>query len=334
MARQIVTIAVVPRERFSLTKRSLESTLAHRPPGTELVYVDGGSPPLVRQYLEQQAARGRLRLVSTEKFVTPNFARNLALAHVRTKYLALVDNDVLVSPGWLERLVDCAETTGAWVTGPLCCQGEGPATRVHSAGGNAEISESGGRRTLDLRLRHAGQPPAQIGSLFVREPVGQVEFHAALLRTDMLQRQGGFDDQLASAGEHTDVCLLARQHGGEVYLEPGARVTYLPGAPLQAFDLPYFQLRWSETWNRASLDHFAAKWQLPADDPPLQALAVELAEHRRLPLEPYRRLLRLLGQPAARWVEQSLIAPVEEAVNRRRFPHPPDSTPQRWRRAA
>ncbi len=334
MAGQLVTIAVVPRERFSLTKRSLEGILAHRDPATDLVYIDGGSPPLVRQYLEQQAARQGLQLFSTEKYVAPNVARNLAVAQVRTKYVAFVDNDVLVSPGWLERLVDCAESTGAWIVAPVCCQGEPAATRIRTTGGSAPIVVSGGRRAFRERHRHRGRLLAQIAPTLARQPVGQVELHAALVRMDALARLGPLDERLTSAAEHTDLCLLTRQHGGEVYLEPGAVVTYLPPPPFEPFDLPYFQLRWSDAWNRATIARFRAKWLLPSDDPGLQALAERLADHRRLTLEPYRRLLRLLGRQPARWIERVFIAPIERAANRRRFPSAPRVADETWRRAA
>ena len=45
----------------------------------------------VRQYLEQQAARQGFRLLSTEKYVAPNVARNLAWSQSDTKYVAFVD---------------------------------------------------------------------------------------------------------------------------------------------------------------------------------------------------------------------------------------------------
>jgi hypothetical protein len=334
MAEQLVTIAVVPRERFSLTKRSLENVLAHRGPASGLVYVDGGSPPLVRQYLEQQAARCGFRLISTEKFVAPNVARNLAATLVRTKYLALVDNDVLVSPGWLEPLVDCAESTGAWVVGPVCCQGEPLAARIRSAGGTLELVERNGRRSLRQARRHHGQSLAEVGPTLAREPVGQVDLHAALVRTDVFHRLGPLDEGLLSATAHTDLCLRVRNGGGQVYLEPASVVTYLPPPPFEPFDLPYFQLRWSDAWNQATLRRFRRKWDLAADDPGLRALAERLAEHRRLTLEPCRRVLRLLGGKPARWLERMLIAPVEQALNRRKFPSARHDRRREWRRAA
>jgi glycosyltransferase involved in cell wall biosynthesis len=334
MAGQLVTIAVVPRERFSVAKRSLESVLAHRDSATDLIYIDGGSPPLVRQYLEQQAARHSFRLLSTERYVSPNVARNLAAAQVRTKYVAFVDNDVLVSPKWLERLVDCAESTDAWIVGPVCCQGEPVATTVRSTGATAEVIDSEGRPALVQQHRHDGRLLTEVASALARGPVGQVELHATLVRMDALSRLGPLDERLASAAEHTDLCLLSRRQGGAVYLEPGAVVTYLPPPPFEPFDLPYFQLRWSDAWNQATIRRFGAKWGLPADDPGLQTLGEQLDNHRRLTLEPYRRLLRWLGSKPAKWIERALIAPVEQATNRRRFPNAPQVAKEVYRRAA
>lgn len=320
MAAQRVTIAIVPRERFSLAQQSLQSVLEHRDPSTELVYIDGGSPPLVRQFLEQRAARHGFRLISTERYLSPNAARNLAAAQVRTKYLALLDNDVLVSPGWLEALVDCAETTGAWLVAPVCCSGSPNHAIVLDAGGAAEITTAAGQRSLHVETYHRGQRLANLAPQLRREAVGQVAFHAVLVRTSALADVGPFDEQLLSVAQQTDYCLRVREHGERVYLEPAAVVTHEPPPPFDAEDVEYFQLRWSDAWNRASIEHFRAKWNLATDDPALSALAQQLDAHRRLLLEPYRRVLRLFGNRPARWFENILIAPWEQAANRRRFP--------------
>ncbi len=333
MAQRRVTIAVVPGERFSLAPQSLASVLEHRDASAELIYIDGGSPPLVRQYLEQRAVRDGFRLISTEKYVSPNAARNLALAEVRSEYVAFVDNDVIATADWLAPLVDCAETTGAWAVGPVCCRREAGADVVHSAGGDAAIAKGPGGRALVLDEPHGGRPLPAASSSLRRCQVGQIAFRAALVRTSAFDQLGPLDERLLSAAQHTDFCLLARARGGTIYLEPKSMVTVVPPPPFEPADLDYFQLRWSDAWNRATLERFRDKWDLPADDPGLRKLADELAEHRRLTLEPYRRLLRLLGRPAARWFERVVIAPLEEAANRRRFPQPPASS-EPLRRAA
>jgi hypothetical protein len=334
MPEQLVTVAVVPRERFSQTKRSLESVLAHIEPATPVVYVDGGSPPLVRQYLEQQAARHGLRLVSTERYVTPNAARNLAAALVRTRYVAFVDNDVEVSPGWLEALVDCAEATDAWIVGPVCCEQDGESRRIRAAGGDVRIHAPSGRRELRFERRHRGRSLAEVQPRLAREPVGLVPLDAVLVRMDVFESMGMLDEQLRSAAEELDFCLFARHAGGRIFFEPRSAVTYLAPPPFEPYDLPYFQLRWSEAWNAASLARFRDKWDLAHDDPGTLELGGELSDHRRLTLETCRRVLRLLGSKPAQWVERMFIAPVETAVNRRRFPAPHHAAESDLRKAA
>ncbi len=320
MTKALATVAVVPRERFSYTETSLESILANTPQEFELIYVDGGSPTHIRDYLRQQADERPFRLIRTEHHLSPNTARNLAAATARTKYVVFIDNDALVSPDWLAPLVDCAESTGAWVVGPIYCEGLPIATRVHMAGGTAGFAVENGRRVFRELHSHYGQPLAEVRPRLHRQPVEQIEFHCALVRTEVFERLGPLDEALLSASEHTDLCLLTRAAGEAVYLEPASVVTYVPPPPLEATDLTYFRLRWSEAWNAASLARFREKWDLAADDPSLLDLAAWLPRHRQLALEPVRRALKGLGRRPARLMEKMLIFPLECAMNRVQFP--------------
>jgi len=264
-----VTLVLVPRERFQITRRSLESIYEHTGFPFALIYVDGGSPAPIRHYLEDQAVARGFRLIRTHRYLTPNEARNLGIAQVTTPYIVFVDNDVLVTPGWLEALVRCAEETGAWVVGPLYCQGELARGVVHMTGGHAHIFEEEGARRFQEDHRYFGQPLPTVRPLLRREPCEMVEFHCMLVRSDVFSRLGPLDAGLKSALENPDFCMSVRQAGGDVYFEPAAIITYLSPPPLAWSDLPYFFLRWSDAWNRASLHHFREKWQLPEDDPNL-----------------------------------------------------------------
>ncbi len=320
VGKQLVTIVVVPRERFSATEQALESLLAHTNPGVEILYFDGGSPPLVCEYLRRQAAERGFRLIRSECFLTPNQARNLALAQVRSKYAVFIDNDAVVSPGWLPPLVACAEETGAWAVGPIYCQDEPLATTVHMAGGEARIELRGGRRVLHESHARYGQSLATVRPHLRRQAVEQIEFHCALVRRDLAERIGPLDERLLSVCEHTDMCLLIRAAGGAVYLEPDSIVTYVGPPPFDSTDLPYYRLRWSHNWNVASINRFREKWDLPADD---RSLALTLAWancHRRLTMHRSQRILQMLGREPARLVEKALLAPLEQAANRLRFP--------------
>lgn len=291
-----VTLVVVPRERFGMTRRSLESIYANTDLPFTLIYVDGGSPAATRRYLAAQARERGFRLLRTNRHLTPNEARNLGIAQATTRYIVFVDNDVLVTPGWLEALVRCARDTGAWVVGPLYCMGELEQQTVHMAGGHAHIFEQGGVRRFLEDQRLWGAPLPQVRPGLRREPCELVEFHCMLVASHVFQRLGPLDEGLKSALENPDFCMSVRQAGGEIYLEPTAVITYLPPPPLAWSDLHYFLRRWSHAWNRASLRRFREKWNLPEDDPALAQQFKAWTWWRRQALVPPGSLLaRALG---------------------------------------
>ena len=162
--RPDVTIIVVPREGFRVTGRALEALYERTQYPFSLVYVDTGSPRATRRRLESEARERGFTLIRTERYLTPNQARNLAFAHAKSQYVVSLDNDVLVTPGWLDALVRCAEDTGAAVVGPVTCIGEPEGEIVHSAGGLAHIDDRRGirRSTRTISRMRAWRPSARV----------------------------------------------------------------------------------------------------------------------------------------------------------------------------
>ncbi|HYL29070.1 MAG TPA: glycosyltransferase family 2 protein [Gemmatimonadales bacterium] len=296
MATSSVTIVVVPREQFSKAEASLESIYATTPPPFDLVYVDGNSPPALRDFLAAQAAARGFTLLRAERYLTSNEARNLALPHVRTPYVAFVDNDVFVTPGWLDALLRCAEETGAWAVGPLYCYGtdgsSGEPWLIHTAGADLKIIEEGGRR-LHEEHRHVLRPVAEVLPQLHREPIDLVEFHCMLVRREAFDRTGPLDERLLSFMDHMDFCMAVRRAGGAVYFEPEAVVTHLAPPPFAGIDIPYFLLRWSDAWLHESARYFAAKHGL-RPDADLEGHVWFRNGHRRRLVGGLRRRIRAL----------------------------------------
>ncbi|MEO8306280.1 MAG: glycosyltransferase [Betaproteobacteria bacterium] len=258
-----VTIVVVPRERYSATERSLSNLYDNTPQPFELVYVSAGAPASVQRYLEAASKEKRFRLITTG-YLSPNQARNLALPYVSTKYVVYLDNDALVAEGWLARLVQCAEETGAAIVGPLYLIGEIEQRTIHMAGGRLHYEQIDGKRFVydehclcDRRV-DALTVPLQ------RSECDFVEFHCMLLRTGFLRQLGSLDEGLFSVHEHIDVGLEARKAGLSVYFEPAAVASYVPPPPFDWSDLPYFMLRWCDDWSTASVERFQQKWNVGA----------------------------------------------------------------------
>jgi GT2 family glycosyltransferase len=288
-----VTVVVVPRERFSYSKISLESIYANTDVPFHLVYVDGGSPAPIRRYLERKAKEKGFQLVRSQ-YVSPNQARNIGLRHVDTKYVLFVDNDVEVTPGWLSALMQCAEETNASLVGPLYCIGPPVHEIVHMAGGEAHILEKEGLRRLYEKLRFCDQRVSDVRPQLRREPCELLEFHCMLARRSVFEELGPLDEALLGTREHVDLCLTVREAGGTVWFEPNAVTSHVLALSYAWSDIPYYLLRWSDLWGQSSLRHFEQKWNLDANSK--QLTSDWLRPHRQVPLLKWRRRLRrLLG---------------------------------------
>lgn len=261
-----VTIVVVPRERFSCTQESLESIYEQTTIPFNLIYVDGNSPEKIQTYLKQQSQAKNFQLLRTNYYLTPNQARNLGVSQVKTPYLVFVDNDVIVSKGWLNALLSCAEETGAAVVGPLMCQEKPLHETVHFAGGESHIwVDSKGRRRIREKMYQQGQKVKDVLPKLKRTETELAEFHCVLVRRDIFEKIGLLDEAFMNTKEHLDFCMLVRETGEKVYFEPSCLVTYTYGEALELSDLHFYMLRWSDEWLLASLKRMREKWDVVED---------------------------------------------------------------------
>lgn len=257
-----VTIVVVPRERLSFIQRSLSTIFEQTSLPFNLIYVSGGLPVSVQRDLEAEALRKHFKFIHTENYLTPSQARNLALPYVATEYVVFLDNDALVTRGWLEALLKCARETGASIVGPLYLIGEFHRAIVHMAGGRLHLKEEAGNRILWDEQYMFDESLSEATMRLRRRSCDYMEFHCMLIRTDLFKRIGLMDEQLLSLHEERDICLSARAAGGSVFIEPRAIVTYVPPPPFEWWDIPYFMLRWSDLWTVESVRHFNKKWNI------------------------------------------------------------------------
>lgn len=318
MTEPQVTIVVVPRERFSCTRESLESIYENTHIPFKLVYVDGNSPAKVRKYLEEQAREKNFELVRTDYYLSPNRARNIGLARVKTQYLVFIDNDVIVTPGWLNHLVRCAEETNATVVGPLMCQDKPLHETVHFAGGESHIWTDNTREKPRQRLREKmykqGQRVADVLEKLHRCQTELAEFHCVLVRTDIFDRVGPLDEAMLNTKEHLDFCMTVAATGGTVYFEPACIVTYVPGPPLEWSDLHFYMLRWSDAWQMGSLHRLRDKWNLDED-------AYFQTKYKRQGWRRRKTILMPLSQRLtfgikSGFFERTILCPIDKLFNR------------------
>ncbi len=258
------TLVIAPRERFSFCERALESIYKHTPEPFKLIYVSGGAPPQAMAYLREQAERRGFELLESDRYLSPNQARNLAIPEIETEYVVFLDNDALVAPGWLGHLIGCADETGASVVGPLYMIGEFERATIHMAGGRLRREEVNGRVVLTDEQYLYDTPISKANMRLRRRECEYVEYHCMLVRKIFLDQVAPLDEELLNLHEERDICMSASELGGAVFIEPKSIVSYVPPPPCEWWDLPYFMLRWSEQWSVASVRRFNEKWRIDA----------------------------------------------------------------------
>ncbi len=314
-----VTIVVVPRERFSYTRPSLESLYEYTQVPFDLVYVDGNSPAKDRDYIQQQSAQKGFKLIRTDHYLWPNRARNMGLAEVKTPYVVFVDNDVVVQPGWLSTMIACSEETGATVVGPLMCHEEPVHEIVHFAGGESHIVvDIKSRRHLREKMYLQGRAVEAVMPRLTQCETELCEFHCMLVRTEVFDQLGAFDESILNTKEHLDFCMNVMASGRSVYFEPASVVTYVPGPLLTWRDLHFYMLRWSNAWELTSLARLREKWDL-SEDGYFKHKYKSLGWRRRdAILQPILDKLGLTNRRAFanKLLMYGLLAPVETTLNK------------------
>lgn len=343
MVTSAVTIIVVPRERFQFAQESIESLYQNTNYPFNLIYIDNNSPGQLRDYLKVAAEQKGFQLVRSDRFLSPNQARNLGLnqaQQVQSKYIVFVDNDVIFAPGWLTALVNCAEETKATVVGSLVCQYQPVHTIIHCAGGEYMASEDlarfiqgessipqtekiggeqiKGKWQVSEKTHFQNRRIVEVTDQLKRQPTGFVEFHSMLVRSEIFEQIGSLDEGFSCTKEYLDFCMTIARAGGTVYLEPASVVTFLthPPAPgLKWSDLPYFMVRWSDAWERESLLHFQKKWDLVESKYFVKRLKKLGWRRREEIIQPIVDQLDFLSANSRKWLEKRLVA-LEKRLNR------------------
>ena len=261
------TLVMTVRERHRLTLVAIESILANTAVSFRFVFAHGELPDWLDEAIASLARDGRLESRRFDGPHWPQQLRQALIGEIDTEYVVFIDNDVLVSPGWLERLIECADETGAGAVGPLYLWGDGVTPpRVHMAGGRLVERLAPDGKVLVEAHRYIDADPAKLAGRVVRGPVDCVEFHCMLVRTELARQPRFLDGEIACVHEHVDVALALRAQGKPVFLEPAAQVTYLAFAPHVLEDLALLRSRWNVASMEASIAAFCSKWNVIPDD--------------------------------------------------------------------
>jgi GT2 family glycosyltransferase len=286
-----VSIIVLPHERYNIALQSLDSIFEYTREPFNLIYVDVNSPPYVYEGLKERHEKHNFTWIRKDYFIQPNVARNLAIEHVTTPYFVFIDNDVIVTDGWLETLVKCAEETGAWLVGPLIIESDGKnKTQIHAASCELKLDEARGA------IRHSmNNHQENIENLSITErcPSELLEYHCILIKTEGLQAIGGkVDEGMINTRSHMDLCFEIKKAGGTIYFEPECRVVYMRYTLLKdKHDEAYIKFHYNDEDTLKTISYFENKWNVKVESNRFKIVSQKKYQHLKL----YKRILHKIG---------------------------------------
>jgi GT2 family glycosyltransferase len=294
---------------LELTQAGLASLRATLPTDLayEIIFVDDGSTDGTRPWLTTLGPPHRV--VLNERNLGYAAANNRAAAIAQGEWLVLLNNDLVLLPGWFESLRRAHASLGprAGLVGNV--QLDVRSGLVDHAG--IVINRQG-------KPVHDRTPPSWLARLFrpVR-PVPAVTGACLMVRRDLWQQLGGFDEGYMNGGEDIDLCFRARAAG---YINAVARrsvirhhVSSSPGRKLRDEENSY---RLSRRWHRefvASAPEATRDWcreYLAMTLPNPESAKYQLARHALLhalclqPVPPHEAIADLeaaQGREFAEW---------------------------------
>ncbi len=210
------SVIVVTCDHLEQTVTCVGSLARTLGPDAEIIFVDNGSSDGTRGYLEEIA--GQLPCPVDLALLPDNQgwcrAANEGLERARGRYLVLLNNDVLLSRGWLEGLRRCMEHAHeqapgfgpAGLVGPVSNQVGGPqqvpAPPEHGPDAVEAVAETYRQRGVE-----AWRPSFFLSGFCL------------MMRRECFRETGGLDDRFSPGGfDDNDLVLRAQERGWTCYI--------------------------------------------------------------------------------------------------------------------
>jgi GT2 family glycosyltransferase len=187
-------------------------------PSAEVLVVDNASTDGSADQAERIAAdAASMELIRSPVNRGYAGAVNLALERARGVYVAVLNMDVTVEPGWLGPLVSLLEANpGVGAVCPLMLL-EGDPDRINAAGQDIHVTALGFNRWLGKPRARAGSDPLRVSGL---------QGGAFLIRREILDRLDGWDERGFLYAEDVQLSMLLQLIGADIYCVPASTVRH------------------------------------------------------------------------------------------------------------
>ncbi len=242
-----VSIVIVSYNGLEHTRACLTSILDHTEyPNYEIIVVDNASDAPVQDYLRELAARDeRVHVICNGSNLGFAVANNIGLAQAQGDFLVLLNNDTVVPPGWLSRLLRYARRRDVGLVGPV-------------------TNWTGNEARIDVTYQDVADMPA-----FARRwcathidrhfDIPVLAMYCVAMRREIYERVGSLDDRFGlGMFEDDDYAHRVREAGYRVICTEDVFVHHVGRAAFSRLDQAEY-----DTLFERNKRLFEAKWGRP-----------------------------------------------------------------------
>jgi GT2 family glycosyltransferase/glycosyltransferase involved in cell wall biosynthesis len=217
-----VDIIVCVHNALDDVKRCLSSVIRFCRPPCRIIIVDDGSRDDTRDYLRSFCTIHRAVLIRNDDARGYTLAANQGLRASIAGYSVLLNSDTIVSPGWIEKLLACAESDPKiGMVGPL--------SNTASWQSIPEILDNGDWATNPLPEGFTVTEMASLVAKYSAHVFPRISFlngFCLMIRRAVINDIGIFDEEAFGRGygEENDYCLRARNAGWHLAIADNAYV--------------------------------------------------------------------------------------------------------------
>lgn len=223
----LVSVLVVNWNGMKFIEDCLSSLERQTWKNREFILVDNGSSDGSAEYIRQWAGQiPNAQAILLSKNTGFCKANNLAFARAKGEWIALLNNDAVAEPNWIEELLrhgDPAQRIGMIGSKILFAEPEGV------------IDKAGHLIYWDGQNRGRGTMERDTGQYDRAEEILWPDACAALYHRRVFEETGGFDEALFAFGDDADLGMRARLLGWKAWYAPKAVVHHRHSATAGAY---------------------------------------------------------------------------------------------------
>ncbi|MGB9683276.1 MAG: glycosyltransferase, partial [bacterium] len=201
--KSLTSIIILTLNNLEYTKKCIESIRKYTPEPYELIVVDNGSKDGTVEYLENQPD---IKLVKNPTNVGFAMGNNMGMKLAKGDYVVILNNDTIVTQGWLTRFIACAESDpSVGIVGP----------RSNYVAGAQLIKNVSYGNDIDAMQEFARKWSLENSGKY-DETVRVIGF-CMLVKREVIEKIGGFDPLYESGNfEDDDFCIRAIRAGFKI----------------------------------------------------------------------------------------------------------------------